>query len=67
MSTIRNGSVRITSSDVHKWETGERKRIEYDYSNRDKSGLVLFIGLLIVAGIVAFIVKHWDTVSLCYC
>lgn len=52
---------------VDKWDKREGKKIVYEFPTRNYSGAVLLVGLLIVAGIAAFIVKHWDTVSLCYC
>jgi hypothetical protein len=59
MSTNRSGFVRTTSTDVYKGvEAGTSKRIEYDFTPRDSSCLVLVVGLLIVAGIAAFILLH---------
>jgi hypothetical protein len=59
MSTSRNGFVRSNSGGVYKGiEAGTSKKIEYDFTPRDSSCLVLVVGLLIVAGLAAFILTH---------
>lgn len=55
---------RITSGGVYKWETGQTKRIEYDFEPKDYSGPILGLGLALVIIIGIFIVTHWDTTSL---
>lgn len=65
--TIRNGFVRITSTDVYKGEA-PRPKSPAEYENvPNYSGRILFVGLVLVTLVVTFIITHWNTVSLCTC